>query len=161
MVTQHTACSVSDGDANFGIEPRGPYLTPRSVMDLEKVLGFPLEPARMDPDGTSLPPEISALSPPSKPALVAPAAARLLDVTRIEGLEVPPATTPGVGRPPPYQPSAQLAKSTAPILGAGAPLAPGVETVHVASSARRSLLSLGSATASGGTKEPVTAVSAK
>ncbi|MEO8181254.1 MAG: hypothetical protein ABI895_20640 [Deltaproteobacteria bacterium] len=58
-------------------------------MDLQKVLGFPLDQVRIDPDGSSTPPEVSPLSPPTKPGRRAPDA-RLLQATRIEGLEAPP-----------------------------------------------------------------------
>ena len=59
-------------------------------MDLEKVLGFPLERVRIDPDGTSTPPEVSPLSPPSQRA-TGPSPPRLFEPTRMEGLHAPPA----------------------------------------------------------------------
>jgi len=59
-------------------------------MDLEKVLGFPLERVRIDPDGTSTPPEVSPLSPPSQ-RTTGPSPQRLYEPTRIEGLHAPPA----------------------------------------------------------------------
>jgi hypothetical protein len=62
-------------------------------MDLQKVLGFPLDQVRIDPDGTSTPPEVSPLSPPTKPGGKAPDV-RLFEATRMEGLAAPPPPAP-------------------------------------------------------------------
>jgi len=83
-------------------------------MDLQKVLGFPLDQVRIDPDGSSTPPEVSPLSPPTKPGRGAPDA-RLLGATRIEGLEAPP---------PPPAPARAPAPAPAPAAPAPAVPAP-------------------------------------
>ncbi|HEU4583054.1 MAG TPA: hypothetical protein VFS67_32565 [Polyangiaceae bacterium] len=75
-------------------------------MDLQKVLGFPLDKVRIDPDGTSTPPEVSPLSPPTQPRGRAAPDARLLEATRIEGLQAPPP-------PPPAAPAAAPAPTAA------------------------------------------------
>jgi hypothetical protein len=93
-------------------------------MDLQKVLGFPLDKVRIDPDGTSTPPEVSPLSPPTKPRGQAAPDARLLEATRIEGLQAPPppaapAPVPaGVAAPPAAAPPAAVA---APLAAAPPP----------------------------------------
>ena len=53
-------------------------------MDLQKVLGFPLDQVRIDPDGSSTPPEDSPLSPPTNPGRKA-VDARLLNATAANG----------------------------------------------------------------------------
>ena len=63
-------------------------------MDLQKVLGFPLDQVRLDPDGTSTPPEVSPLAPPTKPRQQAPEQGRQFQATRIVGLEAPPPPPP-------------------------------------------------------------------
>jgi hypothetical protein len=106
-------------------------------MNLDKVLGFPLEPARMDPDGTSLPPDVSALAPPSHPAQAAPelaprpAPARFFEATRMAGLSQPPPQAPAAP-PPPQAPAAALPRPPA----AAPPAAPALRELAVA---RRSL----------------------
>jgi len=83
-------------------------------MDLEKVLGFPLERVRIEGDGTSTPPEVSPLSPPSQ-RIAGPSTQRLFEPTRIEGLHAPPA--------PPVAPLAQAA-APAPARVPAPPAAP-------------------------------------
>jgi hypothetical protein len=83
-------------------------------MDLQKVLGFPLDQVRLDPDGTSTPPEVSPLAPPTKPRQRAPEPAapeqgRQFQATRIEGLEAPPPPPPPPPAPPARTPAAPLA----------------------------------------------------
>ena len=97
-------------------------------MDLEKVLGFPLERVRIDPDGTSTPPEVSPLSPPSQ-RTTGPSPQRLYEPTRIEGLHAPPAPpAPPVAAPaparvpaPPAAPALAAARPPAPIAAPAAP----------------------------------------
>jgi len=84
-------------------------------MDLQKVLGFPLDQVRIDPDGTSTPPEVSPLSPPTKPGGKA-LEARLFEATRIEGLAAPPP-------PPAPAPVSALALAAARAAAAPAPAA--------------------------------------
>jgi hypothetical protein len=108
-------------------EASGPYWCGR-VMDLKRVLGFSLSPVRMDPDGASTPPEVSALAPPSQPAAgqaAAPAGAatsapaRLFEATRIEGLTAPTAEPARVAAPPrPAQAPVPLAAHAPPALPA-------------------------------------------
>jgi len=82
-------------------------------MDLEKVLGFPLERVRIDPDGTSTPPEVSPLSPPSL-RTTGPNTQRLFEPTRIEGLHAPPAPPAPPAAPAPAPAPAPPAAVDAP-----------------------------------------------
>jgi hypothetical protein len=91
-------------------------------MDLQKVLGFPLDQVRIDPDGSSTPPEVSPLSPPTKPGLE-PDARRLLEPTHIEGLAPPPV---------PQIPAAAAAAAPATAAPATAATAPATATAPVA-----------------------------
>jgi len=90
-------------------------------MDLQKVLGFPLDQVRIDPDGTSTPPEVSPLSPPTKPGGKAPDV-RLFEATRIEGLAPPPPPAPAPAR----------AAAAAPVVAAPEVAAPEVAAPEAA-----------------------------
>lgn len=83
-------------------------------MPLDRMLGFSLKPVRIDPDGASTPPDVSALAPPSHPAAAPPA--RFFEKTRIEGLTAPPvpAAPPAQGATPNPTPSAESAEAGAP-----------------------------------------------
>lgn len=81
-------------------------------MDLQKVLGFPLDQVRIDPDGSSTPPEVSPLSPPTKRGHQA-VDARLLDATRIEGLAAPP-PPPAPAVPPAPEPAQAVPRLALP-----------------------------------------------
>ncbi len=97
-------------------------------MDLQKLLGFPLDQVRVDPDGTSMPPEVSPLAPPTKPRQPPAEQGRQFQATRIEGLEPPPprpAPPPAAARAtvplPPLEPA--VPPDPAPALAAASDVA--------------------------------------
>lgn len=110
-------------------------------MDLEKVLGFPLERVRIEGDGTSTPPEVSPLSPPSQrmpsppvQPTTGPSTQRLFEPTRIEGLHAPPVPPEAlVGAPAPAAPARVPAPPAAPRIAA--PPVPSAERAAATASA--------------------------